>query len=144
MINHPNLEDQKVEGNDFDPTDPDNMSKVPKKKLRETKFGKIVTGNNVIGQVIGRGLDVAEKFLPGYVGTARDLFQLNQKVMLKDIISRTFGKDGGSLIRVRNKDGKIDKEAIIATVIRLALLVGVVYGAKALGILDQVLPALGL
>lgn len=144
MINHPNLEDQKVEGNDFDPTDPDNMSKVSKKKLRETKFGKIVTGNNVIGQVIGRGLDVAEKFLPGYVGTARDLFQLNQKVMLKDIISRTFGKDGGSLIRVRNKDGKIDKEAIIATAIRLALLVGVVYGAKALGILDQVLPALGL
>lgn len=65
--------------------------------------------------------------------------------MLKEILQRTFSTGGGSFIKVRDEDGNIDLTCIIASAIRLVLIVGAFYLANAVGVpVDELFEAIGL
>lgn len=49
-------------------------------------------------------------------------------------LKRAFTKDGGSLIKVRNEEGKIDLNAIYASIIRAIILILLLYLASILGV----------
>jgi len=49
-------------------------------------------------------------------------------------IKRAFTKDGGSFIRVRDEEGKIDIHAVGASIIRIAIAIGAIYLASLLGV----------
>lgn len=77
MINHPNLEDQKAEGNEGRPSD----------FVDELSFGQKLRmtwrGQNEFGRIFGMALDVAETFLPGYAGKVRTILQKTTNTMDK-------------------------------------------------------------
>lgn len=77
MINHPNLEDQRAEGNEGRPSDfVDDLSFG--QKLRMTWRGQ-----NDFGRIGGTVLDIAESFLPKYVSQTRNLLQKTTNTMDK-------------------------------------------------------------
>lgn len=147
MINdipHKDLEDQKAEDDGKRPSD---FVDKPKKNI----FKKIIKGQTAVGKVLGIGLDIITIVAPA--GSKIDKIRSKAKQALnvnethnemKSALKRAFTADGGGFIRVRNKDGKLDKDAIIASAIRMAILIGGLWLANIAGVLDYVAGFLGL
>lgn len=49
-------------------------------------------------------------------------------------LKRAFTKDGGSLIKVRNENGEIDFNTIVASILRAIILILLLYLASLLGV----------
>lgn len=60
--------------------------------------------------------------------------QTKEKPMIGKALKRAFTGDGGSFIRLRDEDGSLSLTAILAGIIRAALIVGIFYAANALGL----------
>lgn len=102
-----------------------------------TKLKLTWQGKTKVGKITGTALDIAELFAPSWAVKTRDVIQTRTKPNnMKSILKRTFTTDGGSFFRVRNEDGEIDLEAAGASLLRGALIVGVLYLAKVLGVLE--------
>lgn len=113
---------------------------------------KTVAGRNTVGKGLGLALDVVTMIAPAGSKIDRlrqkgkDLLNLNKdRNDMKNIIKRAFTTDGGGLLRIRDEDGNISVTAIGATLLRIALVVGVYYGAKKLGLpVSDILNTIGL
>jgi hypothetical protein len=111
---------------------------VDERKPIGRRIKAFVRGESRAGRSAGALLDIAQVLLPGGVRTGRQAAQLliNRKEQppMKKAIKRALTSDGGGFLRVRDEDGNLDGTAIAATAIRLVLILGLFYGANALGL----------
>lgn len=106
---------------------------------RKKPFGErlkaFIRGENKAGRTAGIIFDII--LLPFQrIYTAREMAKtvINRKGTMKKSLKRAFTNDGGSALRVRDENGHIDIHTIGATLIRLAILALVIWGASQLGI----------
>jgi hypothetical protein len=108
----------------------------------DVRLGAFLRAENTAGRKAGAVLDAITLFLPfgQKIDNARDavrvLLERKNKPPMKKILKRAFSTDGGSWLKVRDEDGKIDATAIAASVIRAAVIIGVLYVANLAGVLD--------
>lgn len=114
------------------------------------RLGSFLRAENTAGRKAGAVLDAITLFLPfgQKIDNARHavsvLLERKNKPPMKKILKRAFSTDGGSWLKVRDEDGKIDTTALAASVIRAAVIIGVLYVAEVAGVLDQFLAIVGL
>lgn len=107
-------------------------------------------GQNTVGRVAGIGLNILEIVFP--IGKVSKLREAGKKALnlnkdkndMKDAIKRAFTRDGGSFFRVRDEDGNISTETILASLIRGLLIVGVLYVAHLAGVLSEAMKVFSL
>lgn len=105
------------------------------------KGKQTLAGNTKAGKVVGFGLDLVTFFAPhgSKIDKLREkgkqALNLNKdKNDMKDAIIRGFTGDGGSLWRLKNEDGNVDTQYVLAFALRVVIVGAVVGALEALGI----------
>lgn len=123
-----------------------NNPKVPfRHRLR--KFLKAENGLGKAARVVKHGIILLSPFGKTVTDFAEHILipEQTEKPMLSQALKRAFTFDGGGLFRLREEDGSISITAVLALVIRAAVVVGVLYACQQLGIpVDKALSLIGL
>lgn len=111
---------------------------MDKKESGWSRIKAFFRGENKAGRKAGAVLDIVTVFLPFGVQTAREaaqtIIERKEKPPMKKAIARALTRDGGGFVRVRNEQGEIDMTAILATVIRAAIIIGISYACVKAGV----------
>lgn len=113
---------------------------------------KTLAGSNKAGKIIGVGLDVLTFFAPAgskidsLRKKGKQALNLNEdKNDMKDALKGIFQKDAWKrILTFKDEDGNWSVQEALTTVVQSAFIIGVLYAADRLGILQPLLALLGL